>query len=430
MTITKKIGLTAVMLLLTWLAIEALGFGAYFFITHSLYSKNKIKDEIRSNIDKQGVLQVGQGGLKWGQFVEVLHPYFGYVADPNRNEGISDFGFLASKGINPIEKRTDDKLIVGVFGGSFAAQLYMLSGPVLNECLKLSNRDILLLNFAAGGYKQPQQLLILNYFLSLGAEFDAIINIDGFNEIALPVSDNLPNDVNPFFPRAWHLRVATVIDPVQIQQIGQLKLLESKKASWARLFNNHKLYRSPTMALIWQLRDRILNKEIYETRLLINNADANKGSVGAANYAATGPRYSYSSDVELYADLVDMWRRTSLQMSLIARANGTAYYHFLQPNQYLPDSKPMGAEERKIALRDDNPYRQATENGYPLLQKAGEALGQAGVDFTDLTLIFSEITEPLYADSCCHLNRRGYDIVASRICDHITGAKAELHKDR
>ena len=83
----KKIGFTVVLLMLTWLAIEVVGFGGHYFVTNSFYSKSKIKKQIKSNINKQVVLQVGQGGVKWGQFVEVLHPYFGYVADPDRNDG-------------------------------------------------------------------------------------------------------------------------------------------------------------------------------------------------------------------------------------------------------------------------------------------------------------------------------------------------------
>ena len=39
------------------------------------------------------------------------------------------------------------------------------------------------------GYKQPQQLMAYNYLLSLGAEFDAVINIDGYNVITTANGD-------------------------------------------------------------------------------------------------------------------------------------------------------------------------------------------------------------------------------------------------
>ena len=55
-------------------------------------------------------------------------------------------------------------------------------------------------------------LLVLNYMLALGQTFDLVINIDGFNEVALPPITNLPNQVNPFFPRNWFGKTAALKD--------------------------------------------------------------------------------------------------------------------------------------------------------------------------------------------------------------------------
>jgi len=41
----------------------------------------------------------------------------------------------------------------------------------------------------------------LNYLLALGARFDLFINLDGFNEVALPPAENIPKGVFLFFPR-------------------------------------------------------------------------------------------------------------------------------------------------------------------------------------------------------------------------------------
>ena len=85
---------------------------------------------------------------------------------------------------------------VVITGSSVATDLYLRSAAVLRTELRKSpaagrpRSQILCL--ALGGMKQPQQLLALEYFLSLGASFDVVINLDGFNEIALPYSENLP----------------------------------------------------------------------------------------------------------------------------------------------------------------------------------------------------------------------------------------------
>ena len=53
------------------------------------------------------------------------------------------------------------------------------------------------------GYKQPQQALVLAYFLSIGQPFDLVINIDGLNEVALSPLNNQQNlDIS--MPSASH----------------------------------------------------------------------------------------------------------------------------------------------------------------------------------------------------------------------------------
>src|SRR6185436_6541397 len=54
----------------------------------------------------------------------------------------------------------------------------------LNAIPRFANKPIRILSFALGGHKQPQQLMILTYYLSLGQPLDVIINVDGFNEIS------------------------------------------------------------------------------------------------------------------------------------------------------------------------------------------------------------------------------------------------------
>ena len=94
------------------------------------------------------------------------------------------------------------------------------------------------------------------------------------------------------------------------------------------------------------------------------------------------------------------------------------YYHFLQPNQYVPASKPIRRDEAAIATRNDA-YRRSVEAAFPLLREAGRALTAKGVRFHDLTNAFADHPEPLYIDNCCHFNKQGNLIVADRIFDVI-----------
>ena len=75
----------------------------------------------------------------------------------------------------------------------------------------------------------------------------------------------------------------------------------------------------------------------------------------------------------------------------------------------------MGARERALAYSKTHPYRKGVELGYPYLRRRGRELSSRGVQFFDLTEIFEENEEPLYADHCCHFNERGIQIFARAI---------------
>jgi hypothetical protein len=100
-------------------------------------------------------------------------------------------------------------------------------------------------------------------------------------------------------------------------------------------------------------------------------------------------------------------------------ANQIRYFHFLQPNQYLAESKPIGRAEANVALSDRSPFARPVRLGYPLLRaKAPQLLG-AGVAFTDLTQVFADHPEPIYKNDCCHVTDAGDQILAAAIAAQI-----------
>ena len=102
-------------------------------------------------------------------------------------------------------------------------------------------------------------------------------------------------------------------------------------------------------------------------------------------------------------------------MNRLCAANGIRYFHFLQPNQYVPGSKTIGKEEKKQAFLDRHPYKKGVEGGYPYLIKAGKELVNEGVNFHDLTMIFADKFEPIYIDNCCHYYQKGNEILGTVI---------------
>ena len=410
-----------IMLLGTWLVMEVISLIGYRITNRSHFSFSRALNRLDAAISSSPALSLGGlSELKWeGDFVEVLHPYFGFVADPHENDPalrVSDFGFLFSDRSSPILKRSREKVIVGLFGGSFSKLCYFSLKSVLDRHSGAIGKEIVVINFATDGYKQPQQLIILNYLLALGAEFDIVINLDGFNEVSLPPAENIPSHVNPFYPRKWDRRTAKAISPEVLRLVGHVEMTKDNRSKRAQLWKNHHLYLSPTLFLLWQYRDNLLARSIYETIQRIITEGARSQS-----YTMRGPAYAYKNDEELYHDLAEVWRRSSSQMKSLCDANGAKYYHFLQPNQYVEGSKPMTEEERRQAVNTDSRFANGAVKGYPFLVKAGNELQAAGVKFADLTMIFSEHRELLYIDDCCHTNREGCDIVSERIYETIYG---------
>lgn len=374
---------------------------------------------------------IDQDTFKFAQWAqpENIHPYIGYVSTyvcPNKkstnpketSDHPSEYGFRDTQ--NPIQQKSPDKLIIGIFGGSVAERFFLQGGiKVLKEELRknkyFSDKQFVFLNFSNGGYKQPQQLMILNYILALGGNFDIVINLDGFNEVALSASENIPNKVFPFFPRLWHMRVGPQsISQKELRVIGTISNLQDIRDRLYRSLSSAPLSYSNTSYLLWEYLNRYLLTCIAKERLLLSSLRRSTEQ----DYVVTGPSRQYNSPQEMYGDLAAVWANCSLQMSKICQANNIVYFHFLQPNQYVANSKIINQDEQKIAIADYDhmPYRKPVEEGYSFFRAAGKDLHAKQVNFFDLVNVFSNNCDIIYSDNCCHVNKEGNQILA-----HVIG---------
>jgi hypothetical protein len=361
----------------------------------------------QSNAQSESALRMLDIPARYVVRKEVVHPYLGYVHDPTVEQsspyGISD--------IPPIQTRAADRVIIGFFGGSFAEDIVYHGADAMIEQLEplFPGKQFVIVKAVMGGYKQPQQLMAFNYFTALGGEFDIVINLDGFNEIALPVAENIPN-TNPFFPRQWHQRMQMLPDSALLSTIGQIQFLDTVSQRWAAVFSRAPFRYSVTMNVIWLSGEKLLYNRALALRARLP-ALAPK----SAEFASVGPPSSFKDQAEMYESLGKMWAESSFQMHTLAAARGAKYFHFLQPNQYVRGTKPMTAEERRVAIREDHPYGRSVESGYPVLQRLGADLVKRGVNFVDLTKVFSDKRDVLYRDNCCHVNFEGDAIVGAAI---------------
>ena len=159
-----------------------------------------------------------------------------YEADILKSASVEETYNFLDKTV-PIHTKSNNKVILGIFGGSVAFWFSALGiDSLINELRKspiFFNKEIVVVRVALGGYKQPQQLIALSYLLALGAHFDIIINLDGFNELALPPAENIPKNVFPFYPRNWFMRVQDLPDPVIRSVVGEITYIKSKRSKSA-----------------------------------------------------------------------------------------------------------------------------------------------------------------------------------------------------
>ncbi len=342
----------------------------------------------------------------------VLHPYLGFVIDPSGQKyraPVSEYGFSGSAG--PIQTRSPNKIIIGIFGGSVAEHFAESSADELVDALaqapEFHGRESIVFRTAMGGYKQPQQLMALNYILALGGEVDILINIDGFNEVALHATENALRDTFPVYPRNWWGLATPLHDPQLRRLVARRDFLSDRITSVAKRHSRDFLSVSAIANTIWFATHSMLMRDFAEAERALWEVETQN------HYVTTGPSLKVEED--LYEHLAAIRMRSSLQMDRLSLENEIRYFHFLQPNQYFSEAKPMGAKEQKAAYAGDQPYRVGAELGFSSLLRQGAALVEQGVNFTDLSRVFDDVEEALYTDSCCHFNEVGNRILAKHI---------------
>lgn len=365
---------------------------------------------------------------------ETIHPYLGWVMNPRVNQGTELGGRripVNALGLNDddstIPRRGPDRLIVGVLGGSVAWQMTVLGEAAFRDALRENpawrDKQIRIVRLAMSGYKQPQQLMALNYLLSLGAEFDVIVNIDGYNEMALGVAENNRAHVFAAYPRMWHARMHDVVEPRTYSASYRLLEVRGTRQELAQGICNSWFRWSCAYNLVWKLRDAYWEHELVELASTLHTYRAHEGR----GFAAEGPLQLYANETEMFDQLCGIWKNSSTQLHYLCQGNATKYLHVLQPNQYLPGSSTvpdLPLAERKKVFDDGQGYGLAIAKGYPLLIREGARLRERGVDFYDMTMLFAGIDEPIYADPFCHYNQLGNEMLARAVAGKIIAAVA------
>jgi hypothetical protein len=303
---------------------------------------------------------------------------------------------------------------VCLLGGSVADIFGRLGAARLAERLRadarFAGRKVRISNYASPGYKEPQQLLLFAFLLNVGHAPDAVIEIDGFNEVALG-NDNVASGVHPHYPSITHWGAAArdvradgeLVDLLHEVRERQRDAIRSGRralasGSWRSCLLGH-----AAIARVGVLRGRYLSAHDAVLAHLAARED---------DPVMRGPTVD-TAGAERFRLVVAAWEESSRMIGAIARDRGIAYLHVLQPTLHDAGSKRISERERAISGLAPA-WREGAETGYPMLRVAGERLRARGIAFHDASMLFRDVTEELYYDGC-HFGERGNVLLADEV---------------
>lgn len=390
--------LVAINLLVLFILLEGAALAFYFLKTKAFfYPRNKERIKVAANPFEMAQPPDREGDLVYYQ----LHPYFGFICPP----AYADL---------PFKKTSKDQFIIGIFGGSVARRFYMYEvvhhvlANALQPLPQFQGKEIVILKFANPAHKQPQQLLTLNYYLSIGQELDMVINIDGFNELAVSylndkagIEVSMPNGIIVAPLIALANKEMAPEDLALSLEVLQLKRNVKKTANRLRRCRFATSY-----MLRW-----------VQARYLLNQYLAKSGRLNQMKKQEKNDSLVYLKrvekpldDPEVFERTLDVWRNSSVAMNDLLVARKIPYFEFIQPNQYYATKRQFSEEEKKVAMHEASPFKEPTVKGYPRLLARLDSVRAAGVTLFNGVNVFDETGDAVYIDTCCHYTDAGNEV--------------------
>ena len=393
------------MLALTLLAIEGMARIAYYAAYGQGYGGGAAADP--DNLTPSPISDAPHDSPEYFEPLRIAHPFYGLTAGSPRN----------ALNAMPPRPRREDTVIIGLLGGSVAEQVKPYFQEALNRWFaanRLSQQPVVL-GLALGGERQPQQTLIVTNTLLLGGEFDLIVNLDGFNELRGGAAWVGGFDLIVNLDRFNELNRGSMTG-AELLLVGRLRALRGEQARRLTAGATSPLRGSALFGLANRWRQERIAAEIIRLnhQLAAPEPDASPQQPERRRQRNAQPRQEWLQENARF------WYRSSVMLARLAQLAGADYYHFLQPNQYVPDSKPLSPWEREFARVAG--AQRLVEPGYPLLREFNQDLQNQGINYFDLTQIFADHRETLYVDACCHLNKWGNELLAAAMVRRLEPA--------
>ncbi|HKD99754.1 MAG TPA: hypothetical protein VKE69_01990 [Planctomycetota bacterium] len=347
---------------------------------------------------------------------EVLHPYAAFEIEAEEQAPAQDAAWYASA-----DGRATYDIVV--LGGSVAAGFAIMGADELVQRLqedpRLAKRPVRVHGQGRGAYKQPQQATSLAYLFAAGCEPDAVINLDGFNEVALAAfnAEYHANPVFPSLPQWGPLASPNRATPEQRALADTSREARASAAALGERVRKWKLHYSAVLGSLALARLRSHQDASVEATLDYMRSLEKHG----AEPVTHGPRFD--GDFAATIDVaVRAWREGSRSIQGMCAVRRIPYLHVLQPTLHDDGSKPLTPAEVEHGNAPKS-WLAAVHAGYPRLRAEGKKLAEEGIRFLDASNAFAGHAEPLYTDAC-HFGVEGNRILARVIAQGLLDSLA------
>lgn len=297
----------------------------------------------------------------------------------------------------PIAK-ADGVYRVLLVGGSQAN----INTPYLEDALKNAVRasgrfvDAEVFGAAIGGGKQPMQLQTAAALIAMGYEFDAIVNINGWNEVVLASVENGKASMPVIYPRSHLSRL-------ELQERALLSggIDDSCKPADA-LLGWHPMYLAYSYACVKKKRLAVVGSQDY-------SENVKRLKLAFDNKLTIAGRISRASLI---------WRKTSRMLEALAVANKIRYLEVVQPTLNLVGAKDLKtkSEASLQCLTIDRPVVDAIRIAYS--GTVGEILDVDSRNLLDSRYMFKNEKSRMF-DDCVHLSPEGSRALSALIAKRL-----------
>lgn len=352
---------------------------------------------------ERGYSQAAEGNSSWqkedrphnsAEYYK-LHPYFGHTNNLKGN----NYRFLS--GVDFPYKAGPNDFVIGVFGGSTAMHWveFLEKTKRWNKTViaHRPNARIVLLNMALAGYRQPQQLNVASKFIDT---LNLALVLDGWNDSILDMCQNNQPELPLFYNFLFDYES-------QRENIAELKKNSKRFRLYSAWLEKSIFVRSYFAYLAWTMYQSDLKNE--QSRLTI------------PLYSESSPKSSFANECGQPHNerMYSIWKKYSSQMWNLADFQNVPLVHFLQPNPFLKDAKPLSDEEKRIVQWGEHNDSKVGSAGYNAGVFRSYYLKDQFKNSIDFSFIFSNESRVTYIDPYTHMNELGYQILSDSVAKEL-----------